>query len=573
MRQSWAVWRSVRALGVAVACVPVFALVTVGLLFVITAPAVIRWSRWLPNLARRAAGIPSADVYWPPMPPLEPDADGLYTVGDRAVDKPSWFNEFDRLLDWYTDDPGSRRDMLWMMVNPFVGGPLAAVSPGLLGVGGWLAFTSWWPFAAVPVLAGALAAPGLVATHDRWTATMLRAKHDGVMFRFWARMRERMRLLWFVTAHFLAALGTTVLSAMVLVVGVVPIHLWGLWVFLWVPLVMGIREVTAFRRRSISAWSGLEIPAPYLPPPTLPQPRPDGTYRHGTQLHKTPQSYMRIARYRWVMTDAATWRDFASSAVDALVGLFAVPVALVAPTWALRTQARISHALLGPTVNAALAQRVHQLTATRADATDAQAAELRRIERDLHDGAQARLVAMGLHLSAVESLIDRDPAKAKSLVAKTKDASAKALTELRDLVRGIHPPVLAERGLGDALRALALDNPLNVQVEGAVDGRLPSPVESAVYFAVNELLTNVAKHAEADRVVLHIRHTEAALEIAVIDDGKGDADPSTGTGLLGLQRRLATFDGTFTLTSPPGGPTVATLTVPLTMPVSGPTSH
>ncbi|ALG06482.1 sensor histidine kinase [Kibdelosporangium phytohabitans] len=569
MRQSRAVWWSVRALVFALACVPVFALVALSLLTVIAAPAVIRWSRWLPDLARRVTGIPGDGVYWPLMPPLQPDEDGLYTVGDRAVSKPSWFNEFDRELDWYTDDPGRRRDLIWLMVNPFVGGPLAAVAPGLIGTGVWLAFTSWWPVAAVPVIAGFLAAPWLVDVHDRWTSARLRAKHDGVMFRFWAQMRSRIQLVWFVTAHFLTALGTTILSAVVLVIGVVPIHIWGLWVFLWVPLVMGMREVTAFRRRSISTWSGLEIPAPYLPPPALPKPRPDGTYRHGTQLHKTPQSYMRIARYKWVMTDAATWRDFASCAVDTLVGLIAVPAAVFAPAWVLRTQAKITRNLLGPTVNAALAQRVHQLTATRADATDAQAAELRRIERDLHDGAQARLVAMGLHLSAVESLIDHDPAKAKSLVAKTKDASAKALTELRDLVRGIHPPVLAERGLGDALRALALDSPLKVQVEGTVDGRLPSPVESAVYFAVNELLTNVAKHAEADRVVLHIRHTEATLEVAVIDDGKGDANPAIGTGLLGLRRRLATFDGSFTLTSPPGGPTVATLTVPITDPATG----
>nr|WP_052478580.1 histidine kinase [Kibdelosporangium sp. MJ126-NF4]CEL19252.1 putative two-component system sensor kinase [Kibdelosporangium sp. MJ126-NF4]CTQ94949.1 putative two-component system sensor kinase [Kibdelosporangium sp. MJ126-NF4] len=562
MRQSRAIWRSVQALAVAVACVPVFAVACVGLLLVVPAPSVLRWSRWLPTLARRFAGVSNVGVYWPPMPPLQPDEDGLYTVGDRAVGKPSWFNEFDRLLDWYTDDPGARRDLTWLMVNPVVGGLLGLAAPGLVGTGIWLAFTSWWPVAAVPVAVGILAAPGLVALHDRWTSMMLRAKHDGVMFRFWAAVRARLRLLWFVVAHFLVALATTVLSVLVLTVGVFPIHIWGLWVFLWVPLVLGMREVTAYRRRSISEWSGLEIDTPYLPPPTLPRPRPDGTYRHGTQLYKTPQGYLRIARYRWIMTDAATWRDFGSSIVDALFGLIAMPVALVAPAWALRAQARVSRLLLAPTANAVLAQRVRQLTTTRADATDAQAAELRRIERDLHDGAQARLVAMGLHLSAVEQLIDQDPAKAKSLVARTKDASAKALTELRDLVRGIHPPVLAERGLGDALRALALDSPLQIRVEGELTTRLSSPVESAVYFAVNELLTNVAKHADATRVVLHIRHSDTALEISVVDDGKGAASPETGTGLLGLQRRLATFDGTFTLTSPPGGPTIATLTVP-----------
>jgi signal transduction histidine kinase len=270
---------------------------------------------------------------------------------------------------------------------------------------------------------------------------------------------------------------------------------------------------------------------------------------------------MRNARYRWVMTDAATWRDFASAYVDTLFGLIAVPLAVFAPVWARSLQLRVSRSLLAPTVNAVLAQRVEQLTTTRADATDAQAAELRRIERDLHDGAQARLVAMGLHLGAVERLIDQDPAAAKSLVAKTKAASAEALTELRDLVRGIHPPVLAERGLGDALNALALDSPLKVTVEGSVIGRPASPIESAVYFAVSELLTNVAKHAKASRVIIHIGHTDL-LEISVIDDGRGGASPSSGSGLRGIQRRLATFDGTFEVTSPPGGPTIATLKVP-----------
>ena len=131
-----------------------------------------------------------------------------------------------------------------------------------------------------------------------------------------------------------------------------------------------------------------------------------------------------------------------------------------------------------------LAQRVRQLTETRADAVDAQAAELRRIERDLHDGAQARLVAVGLSLATVERLLDTDPAAARALLAQARESSATALTELRDLVRGIHPPVLAERGLADAVRALALDTPLPVDVTAELAGRLPAPVESAAYFAV-----------------------------------------------------------------------------------------
>ena len=130
-----------------------------------------------------------------------------------------------------------------------------------------------------------------------------------------------------------------------------------------------------------------------------------------------------------------------------------------------------SAALLAPPENARLAGAGARLTETRADAVDAQAAELRRIERDLHDGVQARLVAMGLNLGAAEQLLDRDPETARPLLAQSREASATALRELRGLVRGIHPPVLAERGLADAIRALALDSPLAVEVAEDLPGR------------------------------------------------------------------------------------------------------
>ncbi|MCE7006532.1 sensor histidine kinase [Kibdelosporangium philippinense] len=202
------------------------------------------------------------------------------------------------------------------------------------------------------------------------------------------------------------------------------------------------------------------------------------------------------------------------------------------------------------------------LSETRTDATDTQAAELRRIERDLHDGAQARWVAMGLNLSVVERLIDQNPEAAKKLLASARDASAEALVELRQLVRGIMPPVLSERGLGDAVRALALDNPLQVHVSVAIPGRVDAPVEAAVYFATNELLTNAAKHGHAERVSVDLRFVDGKLRVTVADDGRGGADPAGGSGLHGIQRRLATFDGVLTLTSPPGGPTTVTLEVP-----------
>jgi signal transduction histidine kinase len=136
------------------------------------------------------------------------------------------------------------------------------------------------------------------------------------------------------------------------------------------------------------------------------------------------------------------------------------------------------------------------------------------------------------------------------------------LVELRRLVRGIHPPVLSERGLGDAVRALALDSALDVHVAVDLPGRASAPIEAALYFAINELLTNVGKHAQAQRVSIDIRHYGDRLRVTVSDDGRGGAEPSAGGGLEGVRRRLATFDGVLILNSPSGGPTTATLEVP-----------
>ncbi len=226
--------------------------------------------------------------------------------------------------------------------------------------------------------------------------------------------------------------------------------------------------------------------------------------------------------------------------------------------------------------DAELAGRVEQLTQTRADAVDSAAAELRRVERDLHDGAQARLVALGMNLRAAERLIPTSPQAAIALVAEAREASAKALTELRDLVRGVHPPVLADRGLADAVRALALDTPVRTETDIDLPGRLDPPVESACYFAVAEALANAVKHSGARLVQIRIRYSPAprsariagaslaagVLQIEVTDDGVGGADPARGTGLQGVERRLGTFDGILAVNSPPGGPTMIIMEVP-----------
>src|SRR5271165_1986171 len=211
---------------------------------------------------------------------------------------------------------------------------------------------------------------------------------------------------------------------------------------------------------------------------------------------------------------------------------------------------------------AELALRVRQLSETRTEALDTGAAEIRRIERDLHDGAQARLVAMGMTLDAAGQIIDSNPEAARALLWEARDASVKALAELRALVRGIHPPVLADRGLGDAIAALTLDTPLRIHLASELYGRPPAWVESAAYFAISELLANVSKHAQARETWIDIRHTDRMLRIGVTDNGHGGADPARGTGLRGIERRLAAFDGVVAISSPPGGPTAVTMEIP-----------
>jgi signal transduction histidine kinase len=220
-----------------------------------------------------------------------------------------------------------------------------------------------------------------------------------------------------------------------------------------------------------------------------------------------------------------------------------------------------THAVLAER-NKELGNRVRRLTTTRVEAVDTAAAELRRVERDLHDGAQARLIALGISLRATERLIRTDPDIAVALVAQARENSAKALAELRALVAGIHPPVLAERGLGDALRALALDYPVATTADVDLPGPLSEPVEAAAYFAVAEALANAAKHADAHSVHIRAAHSAGALRIEVTDDGVGGADPERGSGLRGVERRLATFDGVLAISSPLGGPTIIVIEVP-----------
>ena len=169
---------------------------------------------------------------------------------------------------------------------------------------------------------------------------------------------------------------------------------------------------------------------------------------------------------------------------------------------------------------------------------------------------------LGMSIGLAEDLMTKDPEAAQRLLAEAREASGVALSELRDLVRGIHPPVLAERGLDGAVRALSLALPLRVEVDIELPGRPQAPVESAAYFAIAEALANVVKHSAAGTAWVRLRHAGGVLSMTVGDDGIGGADPGQGTGLRGIERRLAAFDGTLTMTSPVDGPTIVTMELP-----------
>jgi signal transduction histidine kinase len=205
--------------------------------------------------------------------------------------------------------------------------------------------------------------------------------------------------------------------------------------------------------------------------------------------------------------------------------------------------------------------RIEALETTRAGAVDLQETELRRIERDLHDGAQARLVALGMSLGMAEETLATDPEAARRHLAEARSGAREALEELRDLARGIHPPILTDRGLEAAVRALAARTPLRVDVSVELDERPRAAIETAAYFVVAEALANAAKHAEATVVAIDIHVEDGTLVAEVRDDGRGGAD-AAGSGLTGLRRRVAALDGSLRVTSVTGGPTVVRAELP-----------
>ncbi|MFB7373462.1 sensor histidine kinase [Streptomyces sp. NPDC056222] len=340
--------------------------------------------------------------------------------------------------------------------------------------------------------------------------------------------------------------------------------------------VLLLRRLAGWERRRTAEWTGTPVPEGYLP---LEGPLP--------------------ARVRTAVTDPGTLRDLIWAVAQFLYGLLLwfvslvlwVPALLVDGVWTglagrrpvvLPLFGRLtglaadwSRALLTPTPSAArdaaLAARIEQLTATRAGAIAAHGAELRRIERDLHDGAQAHLVALSMRIGLARRAYDSDPATARKLLDDAQTQAEDALAELRHVVRGIHPPILTDRGLTGAVRALAASSGLEVAVsvtglgDRAGEGpRAPAAVEAAAYFVVAEALTNAVKHSGAARASVSLTREPRALSVRVRDEGRGGAEAgeNSGSGLAGIRRRVAALDGTVRLTSPAGGPTVIEVELP-----------
>ena len=210
----------------------------------------------------------------------------------------------------------------------------------------------------------------------------------------------------------------------------------------------------------------------------------------------------------------------------------------------------------------ALTDRVDTLTQSRDATVDSVEAERRRIERDRHDGPQQRLVSIAMDLGMARDALERDPDQAKALLDQAHAASKEAMVEIRNVARGIAPPVLIDRGLDAAVSALAARSSVPVSVDVVEFGRLDPAVEAIAYFCVSEALTNVVKHSAATSATVRLRHDGGRLVVTVVDDGCGGADAERGTGLSGLRQRVGAVDGTLTVVSPQGGPTMLTASLP-----------
>jgi signal transduction histidine kinase len=253
------------------------------------------------------------------------------------------------------------------------------------------------------------------------------------------------------------------------------------------------------------------------------------------------------------------------AAVVFVAGLLLLPVAASATRGLVVAHRAVVQGLLCVDPSEALRRDVERLRDTRSAALEVEASELRRIERDLHDGAQQRLVMMAIDLGLADERVDTDPAEARRLIADAREQARQALAELRDVVRGVAPSILVDRGLVAALGAVAGRSTIPTYVDSGLPPgvRLPDAAERAAYYVVAEALTNVAKHSRASRCDVYLRAQPGWLLVEVRDDGAGGARITPGGGLAGLRDRVQALDGTLQLWSNPGGPTVLRVAIPV----------
>jgi len=391
-------------------------------------------------------------------------------------------------------------------------------------------------------------------------------------------MRTAIRRSAAATRALLAALPTALFG----LVAVVPLAL----ALPVLPGAAGVpRALADAERRRAGRLLGAPIPAPYRPRGRAV--RDPATWRdllwlllHGlTGTFAGPIALALWPAVLYSLTMPLWWPLLPPGAATAmLVEVRTWPVALTLPfvqavayaavLWwvvprAARAQARFARALLRPTARARLADRVEELTETRTGALESHGAELRRIERDLHDGVQARLVSISVRLGLAERAFAAEPDTALGFLRDARTGIEDSLAELRTVIRGIYPPILADRGLAGAVRALASGGPVPVTVRLPDDlPRPPAPVEAAAYFVVAESLTNVAKHSGAASAQVTVEPAGTDLRVTVRDDGTGGADPAGGTGLTGIRHRVAALDGTVHIHSPRGEGTTIEVRLP-----------
>ncbi|MEV8454607.1 histidine kinase [Streptomyces sp. NPDC052095] len=348
------------------------------------------------------------------------------------------------------------------------------------------------------------------------------------------------------------------------------------------PVVLGIALVvaaccvpvlTAAQRRRFRRLLGVDIPRPVRRRPwrRIGYHGPAGVVLgtlEGIVVGLLPAGAVAALAPGWVYALPPQWRPgFLGSATWTVpVSLVGLSVLAAVPGLAaalVRLEGRVGPALLGRGSREDLARRVQDLTESRAGAVDAADAERRRIERDLHDGAQQRLVSLALNLGLARATLVDLPPEAREVIDTAHREAMEAIEELNDLVRGLHPAVLDELGLDAALSGLAARAPLPVRLRADLPRRPAPAVEAVAYFVVSEALANVAKHArEATRADVTVTLLGAILRVVIVDDGPGGADPLGGSGLTGLAQRVRSVDGTFRLSSPLGGPTMMSVELP-----------